>query len=648
MTVESETYRAQYGTNGTTGPWTVPFYFLTDADLRVIYTNASGVDSTLALTTDYSVTGAGVPSGGGVTTTASYASGGYITVLRDVELLQETDYTEGDGFPAETHERALDRLTMIAQQQAEVVGRALVYGPADTGVSELPAAAERAGRLLAFNSTTGAAQASSFTETELASAVAAAYAAGSTADAVTFLPFGTGAVSRTVQARLRDWASIIDYGADPTGVADSSAAIAAALLAKNHVWVPWGNYLINSTIELGSGQAIEWAVGAYFKAGANGMTMLKASVAAYGSELIRPRLSGNGKTNVTGMDLTNFRVGAVLYKPLVQDMEIGMIFRHGCFGLHVVTPASTNCHYPIQVLGNASDMVIQTPAIDNEPGVGGDGTGIGIDIRYDAGSNLGVQVVKGYVQGFDVGVKDAGTGTDIDGTYFEDNGTADISAVAARGGTYTRTKHFGPDGPACFKLRNSDAVSTMLYTMASGARTVVHDVDNTNTNCEYHETGSNAFYNVPIDTTADTVSKALMKKLALQTQGTFTPVLVGTGAAGTGTYTVQSGIWTRIGDLVQFNLSLTWTAHTGTANMLVNGLPVALIPANFTPTRVFALSIDGIPWTGPGKYAYFNGTSGAGGIQISLAQESTGGVTSLIPIDGSGSIHIAGSYRMTA
>ena len=459
---------------------------------------------------------------------------------------------------------------------------------------------------------------------------------------------GTGAVIRTVQARLRDRPSIIDYGADPTGVADSSAAIAAALLAENHVWVPWGNYLINTVIELDDGQAIEWAVGAYFKAGTNSMTMLKATVSAYGSELIRPRLSGNAKTNVTGMDLTNFRVGAVLYKPLVQDMEIGIIFRHGCFGLHVITPASTNCHYPIQVLGNASDMVIQTPAIDNEPGVGGDGTGIGIDIRYDAGSNLGVQIVKGYVQGFDIGVKDAGIGTDIDGTYFEDNATADISGVAASGGNYARTKHFGPNGPACFKLRNCDGMYTGQYIMASGARTVVHDVDNTNTNCGYDEPGSAAFRNVPLNTAADAASKAFMKKAVYQTQGTFTPVLLGTGTAGAGTYSVQSGTWTRIGDFVQFNLSLTWSAHTGTANMLVNGLPVALIPASFTPTRAFTLGIDGIPWTGPGKYAYFNGTSGAGGIQISVAQESTGGVTSLIPIDGSGSIHIAGSYRMTA
>lgn len=91
MTVESTTRRAQYDTNGTTGPWTVPFYFLANADLEVIYTDAAGLETTLTLTTHYSVTGAGVPAGGTVTTVASYASGGTITVLRSVAILQETD-----------------------------------------------------------------------------------------------------------------------------------------------------------------------------------------------------------------------------------------------------------------------------------------------------------------------------------------------------------------------------------------------------------------------------------------------------------------------------------------------------------------------------------------------------------------------------
>ncbi|MEY5100616.1 MAG: hypothetical protein RJA36_3335, partial [Pseudomonadota bacterium] len=58
MTVSSSTNRVQYNTNGTTGPWTVPFYFLEDAHLAVTYTTSAGVETLLTLTTNYSVTGA--------------------------------------------------------------------------------------------------------------------------------------------------------------------------------------------------------------------------------------------------------------------------------------------------------------------------------------------------------------------------------------------------------------------------------------------------------------------------------------------------------------------------------------------------------------------------------------------------------------
>ena len=58
-----------------------------------------------------------------------------------------------------------------------------------------------------------------------------------------YTPAGTGAVSRTVQAKLRESVSVLDFGADPTGVADSTAAIQAALNAGfKAVYVPAGSY----------------------------------------------------------------------------------------------------------------------------------------------------------------------------------------------------------------------------------------------------------------------------------------------------------------------------------------------------------------------------------------------------------------------
>lgn len=56
----------------------------------------------------------------------------------------------------------------------------------------------------------------------------------------------TGAVSRLVQDKLRESKSIDDYGADPTGVNDSTAAINAALLANRSVLIPQGIYKFTS------------------------------------------------------------------------------------------------------------------------------------------------------------------------------------------------------------------------------------------------------------------------------------------------------------------------------------------------------------------------------------------------------------------
>ncbi|RJP53634.1 MAG: hypothetical protein C4583_04410 [Anaerolineaceae bacterium] len=53
----------------------------------------------------------------------------------------------------------------------------------------------------------------------------------------------------------------------------------------------------------------------------------------------------------------------------------------------------------------------------------------------------------------------------------------------------------------------------------------------------------------------------------------FTPALEGMTSAGEGTYTTQVGYYSRLGNIVFFEISLNWTAHTGTGNMKITGLP---------------------------------------------------------------------------
>jgi hypothetical protein len=151
LTVESTNNRNQYDTNGTTGPWTVGFYFLTEGSLDVTYTDADGDATTLTLNTDYTVTGEGDPNGGTVTTTTAYAAGGLITILLNPSPLQETDYVETDSFPAASHERELDRLTQRDLQHDERFARSLHFAVSDTNNAELPTAPQRALKALTFD-----------------------------------------------------------------------------------------------------------------------------------------------------------------------------------------------------------------------------------------------------------------------------------------------------------------------------------------------------------------------------------------------------------------------------------------------------------------------------------------------------------------
>lgn len=136
MTVASTTSRVDYAGNGSTTAFSVPFYFLANTHLIVYRTDIStGATTTLALTTDYTVIGAGNPSGGTVTCVIAPTSGQRLSVLRNVPLTQEVDYQTNDPFPAATHEAALDKLTMEVQQVNENLGRAVTLSPTSTGVS---------------------------------------------------------------------------------------------------------------------------------------------------------------------------------------------------------------------------------------------------------------------------------------------------------------------------------------------------------------------------------------------------------------------------------------------------------------------------------------------------------------------------------
>lgn len=137
MTVSTTTYNIQFGGDGSTTPFATGFEFIQDSDLVVILTDSSGVDTTQTITTHYTVTGAGNDAGGTVTMVTAPANGETLTIYRDTTLTQATDYTAYDAFPEESHEQALDKLTLIAQEQAGRIDDRIVRFSESTDVSSI-------------------------------------------------------------------------------------------------------------------------------------------------------------------------------------------------------------------------------------------------------------------------------------------------------------------------------------------------------------------------------------------------------------------------------------------------------------------------------------------------------------------------------
>lgn len=153
MTVSSSTSKVTYSGNGSTTVFPYTFKILDQDEVLVqLKVNATGVITTQTITTHYAVSGVGASAGGNITMVTAPASGTTLIITRNMAFTQETDYTEYDAFPADTHETALDRLTMQVQQVKEVADRAIKFDSAVTGFdTTLPS--PDAGYVLAINDT---------------------------------------------------------------------------------------------------------------------------------------------------------------------------------------------------------------------------------------------------------------------------------------------------------------------------------------------------------------------------------------------------------------------------------------------------------------------------------------------------------------
>lgn len=454
-----------------------------------------------------------------------------------------------------------------------------------------------------------------------------------------FLQSGTGAQATNLQVKNRQWLSVFDFMtaaqiADVqagTLLVDVSTAVSNAVTAASGALlvIEPGSYLMDGGITIAAGYkgSIWFKPNAIFYAGANSMTFFTSGTSWFSSQLITPWFNGNGKTGVVGLDLTNFRgEGAGIVRPTFKSMANGIIYRSGSYGTVLDSPYMTSVNAPIQVVSNNSTLMIRSPQIDTF-------TTIGIDVQTGSTHNIGVMVLGGYVQNGATGISVADIGTIVQGTYFEACTTADVSLVS--GSSYFRgyaTQHFG-SGVVAYKGRSADGAIIRDPCMGNGNRsTGLFDFDSSNTNCRAELTYESANINAPLGTTTG---------VNLNVSQSFTPVVSGTSTAGTGTYTTQSGEYSVSGNRVSFSIHVTWTAHTGTGNTIVTGLPSTVGYVTFEPRRTFDVVIEGASYTGPKLTAYFDGNTTT---EIAIAQVNTSGTSANIALPAAATLRITGCY----
>jgi hypothetical protein len=126
-------------------------------------------------------------------------------------------------------------------------------------------------------------------------------------------------------------------------------------------------------------------------------------------------------------------------------------------------------------------------------------------------------------------------------------------------------------------------------------------------------------------------------------EGTFTPTISGSTSAGAGSYDVQQGTYTKIGNLVTLNVRMAWSAHTGTGNLEFTNYPFTSInTTNYRASGTF------------GAFSNIALTANNVALFLMVPNENKsivsqypvgGGAPSNVPMDTAGSVHFAITYQ---
>lgn len=150
MPLTSDVNRWEYDGDGVTPDFPYENLIFAATDLEVYFDEVLQVSG-------IAVSGVGVETGGNVTPTPVVADGVKIVIVRAVPFTQPQDFVNNEAVDAEAFEDGLNRMTILAQQLRDTIGRQLTLPAAESGGADMtvPAQADRLGAYQGYDAVLG-------------------------------------------------------------------------------------------------------------------------------------------------------------------------------------------------------------------------------------------------------------------------------------------------------------------------------------------------------------------------------------------------------------------------------------------------------------------------------------------------------------
>lgn len=497
---------------------------------------------------------------------------------------------------------------------------------------------------------------------------------GKGAEMVAFKQAGTGAVDRTASDKLREAVSVKDFGAVGDGVTNDTTALQAALtyagtIGNADVVAPPGVYLFTSTLTIPSG------VGLRMRGGRRGVTGFKSNVigapsinvangyyqrlmdfnlfhatpgsAGTGIQIIDNDGAGSGTDPAQHLHVSNVRIighatGVRIanestwcsFDDMMVEQCSGAAYSLTNANLSVFHRCIADACNTAWYLESTTKTILDKCTAQSSTSTTSAAVNIlncdNVELNslwternsfhnvHIRGTSRMTRITEMLNQGAGTGtgsgrgifVDGTASNTIIDGGWHGNNATEDITI----GATTTNTI-----------VRNPRSNTSLTMT------------DSSSTSCHYGR-GQIQFPSTPNLSTDP-------RTLDIYAEGSFSPTIIGTTTAGVGTYNSQVGRYTRIGDTVFFHARINMSAHTGTGNMVIGGLPfTSQNVTGLTPSVTFGL-VSGL--TLPAD-SCISGDIQPNSTQITLYSTSTAGgavSSSALAIDTAFVIEVSGFYK---